>query len=253
MAVLRFCVLLVVVCVTGGHSKTSKDSFCSYTFKVPATECGPNTIDDRFMKSSMIALQTQMKLIAAKHTEDIRKLTEENQKLRKKIETGKASNVLGRNRSVVNVKQCSKRGLNDHREYGLLFSCDFFKKREDTVLRVVWNGDIRLVDTGPKAGSARRWFFTINGKECSDPSTIDTQLYIRDSNSNTHRPAYVEGYCRGILAGDVYVAWNVGDVMAGEGYDQSKYNTGGSYTGWVATVRIIVEEVDVESSDTAIV
>ena len=69
-------------------------------------------------------------------------------------------------------------------------SCDFFKKREDTVLRVVWNGDIRLVDTGPRGGSARRWFFTINGKECSDPRTIDTQLYIRDSSSNTHRPAY---------------------------------------------------------------
>ena len=30
-------------------------------------------------------------------------------------------------------------------------SCDFVKKRGDTVLRVVWNGDLRLIDTGPKA------------------------------------------------------------------------------------------------------
>ena len=28
---------------------------------------------------------------------------------------------LGRNRPVVNVKQCSKRGLNDDKEYGLVF------------------------------------------------------------------------------------------------------------------------------------
>ena len=59
----------------------------------------------------------------------------------------------------------------------------------------------------------------------------------------------VEGYCRGIAAGDVYVAWNVGDLPTG----QSKYNTGDSQTGWMATVSIIVEEVDVDSSDTVIV
>ena len=59
----------------------------------------------------------------------------------------------------------------------------------------------------------------------------------------------VEGYCRGIAAGDVYVAWNVGDVSNG----QSGYNVGDSHTGWVATVRIIVEEVDVDSADTVIV
>ena len=69
-------------------------------------------------------------------------------------------------------------------------SCDFVKKRDDTVLRVVWNGDLRLMDKGPKFASVRRWFFTINGTECSDPRTIDTQLYVLDSDSNNHRPAY---------------------------------------------------------------
>ena len=68
-------------------------------------------------------------------------------------------------------------------------SCDFVKKLDDTVLRVLWNGDLRL-HTGPKSGSARRWFFTINGKECSEPRTIDTQLHVRDSANNVHRPAY---------------------------------------------------------------
>jgi len=63
----------------------------------------------------------------------------------------------------------------------------------------------------------------------------------------------VEGYCRGIAAGDVFVAWNVGDVAHPDGDDQSHYNVGDSWTGWMSTVRIIIEEVDVESAATVIV
>ena len=95
MAILRFCLLLVVLCVKGGQGKTSGDSFCTYTFKVPATECGPSTIDDRFMKSSMIALQSQM----TQMKKDIRKLTEENQTLRKKTEAGNTIML----RSIINL------------------------------------------------------------------------------------------------------------------------------------------------------
>ena len=90
--ILHICLLLTALCVTDGQSTTAGDSHCSYTFKVPATECGPNTVDDQFMKSSMIALQTQMtqmNLVTKKQTEDIRKLTEENGKLREIIEAGK--------------------------------------------------------------------------------------------------------------------------------------------------------------------
>ncbi|KAI0237162.1 hypothetical protein LSAT2_012380, partial [Lamellibrachia satsuma] len=65
--------------------------------------------------------------------------------------------------------------------------------------------------------------------------------------------ASVEGYCRGIPAGDVYVAWNVGDIVDGMGREQKDYNVGDSWNGWVATVRIIVEEVGVEDAGTVIV
>ncbi|KAI0239582.1 hypothetical protein LSAT2_009689 [Lamellibrachia satsuma] len=160
--------------------------------------------------------------------------------------------VVKSSRSAVNMKQCSKRDLNYQNEYGLAFSCDFVKKRDDTVLRVVWNGDLRLINTGPKGGSARRWFFTINGQECKDPTTIDTQLHTADRTSNVHRPAYVEGYCRGIPAGDVKVGWNVGDIGDGKVSIQNNHNVGDSWTGWMATVRIIVEEVGVEDADTVI-
>ena len=69
-------------------------------------------------------------------------------------------------------------------------SCDFVNKRDDTVLRVVWNGDLRLVGNGRSTGCVRRWFFTINGKECNDPMTIDTQIYTREAGYVVHRPAY---------------------------------------------------------------
>ncbi|KAI0239526.1 hypothetical protein LSAT2_009740 [Lamellibrachia satsuma] len=127
-------------------------------------------------------------------------------------------------------------------------SCEFVKKRDDTVLRVVWNGDLRLMHTGPKQGSCRRWFFTINGGECSEPKTIDTQLHVKTRGANIHRPAYVEGYCRGVSAGHVNVGWNVGDCQ-----NMNAYNVGDSSTGYKATVRIIVEEVDVEDANTVIV
>ncbi|KAK2166998.1 hypothetical protein NP493_1290g02018 [Ridgeia piscesae] len=263
ISVLRMCLLLAILCVTDGQSTTAEDSHCSYTFKVPTNDCGQTQMEDQLTKSLLVALQTQVKFLARNQD----KLTDANTKHNAcyklycfvlidvrmytliKIAIIILLLCLGRNRSDVNVKQCSKSGMNDQREYGLLFSCDFVKKRDDTVLRVVWNGNLRLIHTGPKHASVRRWFFTINGKECSDPSTIDAQLYVRDSDSDNHRPAYVEGYCRGIAAGDVYVAWNIGDILS----DQPLLNVGDSYTGWKATVRIIVEEVDVESADTVIV
>ncbi|KAI0226053.1 hypothetical protein LSAT2_023251 [Lamellibrachia satsuma] len=204
------------------RSTPSEDSRCSYTFKLPASECSRTPAEDKLLKSSVIALQAQFKLLASK-------LTEEDEKLRQKIATIEAGAVGGSGRSAVNLKQCSKRGLNYDKENGLAYSCEFVKKRDDTVLRVVFNGDLRLIHKGNKYASCRRWFFTINGQEC------------------------MEGYCRGVAAGDVRVAWNIGDCVNGEGWDQSNYNTGDSYAGWVATVRIIVEEVGVEDADNAIV
>ncbi|KAI0224512.1 hypothetical protein LSAT2_024483 [Lamellibrachia satsuma] len=145
---------------------------------------------------------------------------------------------------------CSKRDLDYQGEKGLAFSCGLVKKRDDTVLRVVWNGLLRLLNTNRNVACARRWFFTINGQECKDPNTIDTQIFIDSNKVNIHRPAYVEGYCRGIPAGYVNVSWNVGGIL---GWKQSQYSAGNAWTGWMATVRIIIEEIGVEDADTVIV
>ena len=87
---------MAVLCVTPGQTATPDDSQCSCTFKLPAAECGRTPVDNQFMKSSMIALQTQMtqmNLVTKKQTEDIRTLTEENEKLRQTIVSIEAGNI----------------------------------------------------------------------------------------------------------------------------------------------------------------
>ena len=58
----------------------------------------------------------------------------------------------------------------------------------------------------------------------------------------------MEGYCRGLPAGNVRVEWNIGDCVS-----QGVRQVGDSYIGWTSTVRIIVEELDVEDVDETIV
>ena len=85
---------------------------------------------------------------------------------------------------------CSGQSMLMYLAFILSQSCDFVKKRNDTVLRVVWNGGLRLIDKGSKVDSMRRWFFTINGEECKKPRTIDVQLYSFGKGLDFHKPAY---------------------------------------------------------------
>ena len=82
-SILRVSVLLVLLCVADGKSTTSEDSHCSCTFKLPASDCSQTPGEDQLLKSSVIALQAQFKLLASK-------LTDENEKLRQEIATIKA-------------------------------------------------------------------------------------------------------------------------------------------------------------------
>ena len=59
----------------------------------------------------------------------------------------------------------------------------------------------------------------------------------------------VEGYCRGVPAGSIRVAWNVGDCPN----QNPEFDVGKGVTGWVQTVRIIVEEVTIENASDRIV
>lgn len=133
-------------------------------------------------------------------------------------------------------KQCAwvHDNTKDGRDNGKVHECDFVKLRDDSYLRVVYMGNIRI--TGCTA-CCKRWFFTFNGAECKVPAPIDGSLY-QSVNINVHRPTSIEGYCGGIAAGKVRVGFSVGNCGV-------PLNTNGdAYTGSNQANRVIIEEVE---------
>ena len=57
---------------------------------------------------------------------------------------------------------------------GVVREVVFIKKANDTSLRVSWHGDVRIQGC---TNCCRRWYFTIDGKECSSPQPIDAAVY----------------------------------------------------------------------------
>ena len=124
-------------------------------------------------------------------------------------------------------------------KYFLVFlqKCDFRKTRSNTALRVTYQGDMRLISGSP---ACRRWFITINGKECTSPDTIDAVLYFSGgaSGMNQHRPVTLDGFCENIPVGRVIVRLSVGKCGGGH-----QGNPGDAYTCWNSVCRLIIEEV----------
>ena len=72
-------ILVSVIYVTAGQS-TSADPHCVYMFKVPTSDCGQTpgpSVDDQLLKSSVIALQAQVKQL----TSDNKQLAGDNNQL----------------------------------------------------------------------------------------------------------------------------------------------------------------------------
>ncbi|XP_046854000.1 collagen triple helix repeat-containing protein 1-like [Xenia sp. Carnegie-2017] len=134
------------------------------------------------------------------------------------------------------VKQCVFKSINDDTDVGVLtkLSCDFNKEKTDTSLRVTFNGVMRVI--GCSSGCCRRWFITINGKECKDPATIDTAIYANGS-VNRHIPGVIDGICNSIPAGPVKVGLSIAAC--------SGVNGGNGYTGWQTVSRILIEEMSI--------
>ena len=123
-------------------------------------------------------------------------------------------------------------------KYFLAFlqKCDFRKIRSDTALRVTYQGDVRVVSASP---SCRRWFITVNGRECPSPDTIDASLYFHGVKGlNHHRPSTLDGFCENIPEGRVIVGLSVGKCGGGH-----KGDPGDAYTCWNSVCRLIIEEV----------
>ncbi|XP_046861181.1 collagen triple helix repeat-containing protein 1-like [Xenia sp. Carnegie-2017] len=130
-----------------------------------------------------------------------------------------------------NWKQCTwKKELNMN--YGLIKSCSFFKKCNNTYLRVFYGGNLRISDCDY---CCKRWYFKLNGKECSP--TIEGVLYMwkGKGTQNIHRHRHIEGYCGNINNGTVNVGFYVGDC--------NKVNAGYANSGWNSVSRIVIQEV----------
>ena len=66
-----------------------------------------------------------------------------------------------------------------------LQDCQFTKIKDDTALRVVYQGNVYV---GGCANCCKRRFVTFNGAECSGPLPIDAVLWIRNKDEDNHRP-----------------------------------------------------------------
>ena len=110
--------------------------------------------------------------------------------------------------------------------------CIFTKKKDDTSLRVVFQGNFHLERC---SGCCKRWFITFNGAECSGPLPIDAVNFIRHSNQNNHRHGAIEGYCDNIHKGKIRVGINIGNCAG--------YGNSDGTTGWNSVSRLIIEEV----------
>jgi len=133
-----------------------------------------------------------------------------------------------------NWKECAWKDLNDGKDNGLIKDCVFTKNFTDTALHVAWTGALRVHGC---VGCCKRWYFTLNGAECSAPLPIDGIVYLSSSGKtqNPHRVRHIEGHCNNIHKGKVRVGFWVGNCAG--------YGNADAYTGWNSVSRIFIEEV----------
>ncbi|KAL9986552.1 hypothetical protein ACROYT_G000719 [Oculina patagonica] len=129
-----------------------------------------------------------------------------------------------------NWKQCAWRS-EDSRDIGIIKDCVFKKKKADTALRVVYQGNFYL----HCSSCCKRWFITFNGAECSGPLPIDVVWYMGSSILWGHKPGAIEGYCDNIHKGKIRVGINIGKC---HGYGDSNGST-----GWNSVSRLMIEEI----------
>ena len=113
----------------------------------------------------------------------------------------------------------------------ILQDCVFDKRKDNTALRVVYQGNFFLHCNN----CCKRWFITFNGAECSGPLPIDVVWWMASASQHSHKPGSIEGYCDNIHKGKIRVGINIGNCP---GYGNSH-----GETGWNSVSRLIIEEV----------
>ena len=117
----------------------------------------------------------------------------------------------------------------------LLFQdCSFNKLLSETAIKVSFQGNMRVIGSS----KCNRWFFKLNGNECSGPMTIDAVVYNSwpSGSPNLLHHRSFEGYCENIPQGTVRVELWVGSCPNG-------HTLGDANTGWKSVSRIMIQEV----------
>ncbi|XP_065888407.1 uncharacterized protein [Dysidea avara] len=143
-----------------------------------------------------------------------------------------------------NWNQCYWDGLNSDKDYGLIAECSITKQRDDTWLRLTWDGNMRVARC---AVCCMNWYLTVDGHQCSSPGPVDVLVY-QAGNYLIVRHSHFTGMCEqaggeNITAGLRHIQLYLKDCP---GFDGFVYD---AYTGWNTQSRIIVEEVSPRNAE----
>jgi hypothetical protein len=143
--------------------------------------------------------------------------------------------------AVRNWRQCAWKNVNDGKDNGIVKTCGLTKISATTYLKIVVATNMRIYNCN---ACCKRWFVTINGKECQYPTPIDGVVYMRKGtgsrDKNLHRPRVIRGACKFNHKGRVNIALNVGNCPG--------YKNADAYTGWNSSTNIYIEEMDAPSA-----
>ena len=113
-----------------------------------------------------------------------------------------------------NWQQCVTTNLETNLTNITIMNCSFNKQRNDTVLRIAWDGNKALEGC---TECCMQWFVTINDEECVDSGPVDASIH-QDLTAgrlsvqfDTHWPGTITGICQGTTGWGKAGSWNVQD------------------------------------------
>ncbi|XP_065194748.1 uncharacterized protein LOC135826042 isoform X2 [Sycon ciliatum] len=173
--------------------------------------------------------------------DEFRSLQNEVKELRTQLaDTQSRTQYLGAgcNLRTLGYKYQSRHRVNSELDEGRIATLSFRKKYTNTVLKLSYSGTIRTVG----AGTAARWYFKIDNRECVRPTKIGIAMY-QSSGDNTHVPAVLTGICEStysstganIAAGDHMITVHIGSVQG--------HGIGNPASGWASTSVLEIQEM----------
>ena len=112
--------------------------------------------------------------------------------------------IIFRSRSVTQVLLKALNFL-----FFFLKDCVFVKQSRETALKVEFDGDFRIAHC---SGCCKRWYFTFNGMECSNPTTIEAIEAIMNGKAAEKTTTYTNtvrsaATVRGLVKGPYAWEW----------------------------------------------